>query len=90
MTPEEEIILKRFETRNRQLILLYQDTRQENELLRKQVDTLNQELELIKKNYANLKIARMINISDQDMKDAKGRLSKLIREIDKCIALLKI
>ncbi len=90
MTPEEEIILKRFETRTRQLILLYQDTRQENELLRKQVDTLNQELELIKKNYANLKIARMINISDQDMKDAKGRLSKLIREIDKCIALLKI
>ncbi|MDM8145954.1 DUF5320 domain-containing protein [Bacteroides eggerthii] len=90
MTPEEEIILKRFETRTRQLILLYQDTRQENELLRKQVDTLNQELELIKKNYANLKIARMIDISDQDMKDAKGRLSKLIREIDKCIALLKI
>ena len=90
MTPEEEIILKRFETRTRQLILLYQDTRQENELLRKQVDTLNQEQELIKKNYANLKIARMIDISDQDMKDAKGRLSKLIREIDKCIALLKI
>ena len=90
MTPEEEIILKRFDTRTRQLILLYQDTRQENELLRKQVDTLNQELELIKKNYANLKIARMIDISDQDMKDAKGRLSKLIREIDKCIALLKI
>lgn len=90
MTPKEEIILKRFETRTRQLILLYQDTRQENELLRKQVDTLNQELELIKKNYANLKIARMIDISDQDMKDAKGRLSKLIREIDKCIALLKI
>lgn len=90
MTPEEEIILKRFETRTRQLILLYQNTRQENELLRKQVDTLNQELELIKKNYANLKIARMIDISDQDMKDAKGRLSKLIREIDKCIALLKI
>lgn len=90
MTPEEEIILKRFETRTRQLILLYQDTRQENELLREQVDTLNQELELIKKNYANLKIARMIDISDQDMKDAKGRLSKLIREIDKCIALLKI
>ena len=90
MTPEEEIILKRFETRTRQLILLYQDTRQENELLRKQVDTLNQELELIKKNYANLKISRMIDISDQDMKDAKGRLSKLIREIDKCIALLKI
>lgn len=90
MTPEEEIILKRFETRTRQLILQYQDMRQENELLRQQVDNMKQELESIKKNYANLKMARMIDINDQDMKDAKGRLSKLIREVDKCIALLKI
>lgn len=90
MTPEEEIILKRFETRTRQLILQYQDLRQENELLRQQVDNMKQELESVKKNYANLKMARMIDINDQDMKDAKGRLSKLIREVDKCIALLKI
>lgn len=90
MTPEEEIILKRFETRVRQLILQYQDVKQENELLRQQVNTLKQDLENRQKDYANLKMARMIDISDQDMKDAKGRLSKLIREIDKCIALLKI
>lgn len=90
MTPEEEIILKRFETRTRQLILQYQDMRQENELLRQQVDNMKQELESVKKNYANLKMARMIDINDQDMKDAKGRLSRLIREVDKCIALLKI
>lgn len=90
MTPEEEIVLKRFETRTRQLILHYQDLRQENKLLRQQVDEMKQELELMKKNYANLKMARMIDINDQDMKDAKGRLSKLIREVDKCIALLKI
>lgn len=90
MTPEEETILKRFETRTRQLILQYQELKQENELLRQRVDTLNRELENTKRNYSNLKVARMIDISDQDMKDAKGRLSKLIREIDKCIALLKI
>lgn len=90
MTPEEEIILKRFETRVRQLILQYQDVKQENELLRQQVNTLKQDLENSQKDYANLKMARMIDISDQEMKDAKGRLSKLIREIDKCIALLKI
>lgn len=90
MTPEEEIILKRFETRVRQLILQYQDVKQENELLRQQVNALKQDLENSQKDYANLKMARMIDISDQEMKDAKGRLSKLIREIDKCIALLKI
>lgn len=90
MTPEEETILKRFETRTRQLILQYQELKQENELLRQRVDTLNRELENTKRDYSNLKVARMIDISDQDIKDAKGRLSKLIREIDKCIALLKI
>lgn len=90
MTPEEETILKRFETRTRQLILQYQELKQENELLRQRMDTLNRELENTKRDYSNLKVARMIDISDQDMKDAKGRLSKLIREIDKCIALLKI
>lgn len=90
MTSEEETILKRFETRTRQLILQYQELKQENELLRQRVDTLNRELENTKRDYSNLKVARMIDISDQDMKDAKGRLSKLIREIDKCIALLKI
>lgn len=90
MTPEEENILKRFETRTRQLIFQYQEMKNENKLLHEKVTSLNNELERIKKDYANLKIAKMIDISDHDMKDAKGRLSKLIREIDKCIALLKI
>lgn len=90
MTPEEENILKRFETRTRQLIFQYQEIKSENELLHEKVTSLSQELERMKRDYANLKIAKMIDISDQDMKDAKGRLSRLIREIDKCIALLKI
>lgn len=90
MTPEEENILKRFETRTRQLIFQYQEIKNENELLHEKVTSLNNELERIKKDYANLKMAKMIDISDHDMKDAKGRLSRLIREIDKCIALLKI
>lgn len=89
MTLEEEIILKRFETRTRQLILQYQDLKKENEMLRSTVDCQNKELEKIKKEYADLKMARMIDISDLEMKDAKARLNKLIREIDNCMALLK-
>ena len=50
MTPEEEIILKRFETRTRQLILQYQDLKKENEMLRSTVDCQNKELEKYKKN----------------------------------------
>ena len=32
----------------------------------------------------------MIDISSEDMKNAKSRLSKLVREVDKCIALLNV
>ena len=39
--------------------------------------------------YTNLKMARTISIHDNDIKDTKQRLSKLVREVDRCIALLK-
>lgn len=38
--------------------------------------------------YTNLKMARMISINDNELRDTKQRLSKLVREVDKCIALL--
>ncbi|MBQ1973160.1 MAG: hypothetical protein II222_02250 [Paraprevotella sp.] len=50
--------------------------------LRSEIGTLNA-------NYANLKLAKMIEIGDQEIKDAKSRFSKLVRDVDKCIALLK-
>jgi hypothetical protein len=43
------------------------------------------ELEVV---YANLKIAKTISLTDSEVKDTKQRLSKLVREVDKCIALL--
>ena len=38
--------------------------------------------------YANLKSARIISINDNELKDTRQRLMKLVREVDKCIALL--
>lgn len=38
--------------------------------------------------YTNLKMARTISIHDKDISDTKQRLSRLVREVDKCIALL--
>jgi translation elongation factor EF-Tu-like GTPase len=43
------------------------------------------ELEL---NYTNLKTATTISLNGSDVKETKLRLSKLVREVDKCIALL--
>lgn len=38
--------------------------------------------------YANLKIAKTLLAENEDSHDAKVRVNKIVREIDKCIALL--
>ena len=38
--------------------------------------------------YTDLKTARTISLYDKDIKETKQRLSSLVREIDRCIALL--
>ncbi len=38
--------------------------------------------------YTDLKMVRTISIRDKDINDTKQRLSRLVREVDKCIALL--
>ncbi len=84
-----------FQTRVRQMILQFQQLKKENEELYSMVDKSEQTIkelreELKKKNseYDSLKMARMIGISDGDIETTKNRLSKLIRDVNKCIAVL--
>lgn len=97
MTKEEEILLRKFETRVRQMILQYKELEAENRELYELVDHKERELEqakaeteTVRRDYANLKLAKMIEIGDNDLKNAKTRLSKLVRDVDKCIALLNV
>lgn len=97
MTKEEEETLRIFETRVRQMILQCRELRKENEGLRTVLDekervigALGAENDKLRMNYANLKLAKMIEISDDDMRNARLRLSKLVRDVDKCIALLNV
>ena len=87
--------LNTFSTRVRQMIIQYQELKNENADLYTMVDErdvkikqLEEQLELAKKSYESLKLARMIEVSDADMESAKRRLSKLIRDVNKCLTLL--
>lgn len=87
--------LNMFSTRVRQMIIQFQKLKEENADLYTMVDErdlkiqqLETQLELAHKNYDSLKMARMIEVSDTDMESAKKRLSKLIRDVNKCITLL--
>ena len=90
-----EKTLTLFATRVRQLILQYDDKKKEiialEEKLKKrenQIKELEAKLNQLHNDYTSLKMAKMIEISDGDMEDAQKRLSKLIRDVNKCITLL--
>lgn len=96
MTKEESQLIKLLETRIRQLILQDQELRKQNAQLWQQVtdddaliSSLREENKQLAEQYANLKTARMLQLSDDDTRNAKLRISRMMREVDKCIALLK-
>ena len=96
MTAEEEKTIRLLETRTRQLILKFMQLKEENEELLNELVKKDTELQEVKKqnqvleaNYSNLKMAKMLEIGDTDLAAAKLRISRLVRDVDKCIALLK-
>ena len=96
MTADEEKTIKTLETRVRQLILKYQQLQEDNEGLVAELSAKDHELQETKQKsthleneYANLKMAKMLEIGDTDLAAAKQRINQLVRDVDKCIALLK-
>jgi chromosome segregation ATPase len=95
MTDEEKRQLKIFDGKIRQLISNYQVMKKEIGDLYIEVDRKYEEIARLKaelrqsqSDYSNLKLAKMIEISDSELKGAKQRISKLVREVNKCIGLL--
>jgi predicted nucleic acid-binding Zn-ribbon protein len=95
MTEEDKKVISVFEGKLRHFMFLYEKLEQENaglkqQLLKKEEDInqLKQNLQESEARYADLKTARTISLYDKDIKETKQRLSGLVREIDKCIALL--
>ncbi|MBR5688128.1 MAG: hypothetical protein IKX36_09235 [Prevotella sp.] len=93
--PAEDKRVILFTTRVRQMILHYNEVRQENKKLQDTIrqkeqiiDELNAKLRQTEYDYNSLKMAKMIEITDGDMDKAKVRLSRLIRDVNKCITLL--
>jgi predicted nucleic acid-binding Zn-ribbon protein len=94
MNPNEQTLVT-FETRVRQMILRFQELKKENNDLRASIAKNEEAIKQLKdqvaqadQNYNALKMARMIEVSDGDLEKAKQRLSKLIRDVDKCIGIM--
>lgn len=95
MTEEERKLLGSFEGKMQHLMYLYRNLKKENQRLvqllaekEKEILKVQDECLVLKDNYTNLKQARIISANDNELKDTRQRLSRLVREVDKCIALL--
>ena len=90
----EKTIVK-FQTKVRALILQFQNLKKENEelyaMLEKNeadVRQLRQQLLDKQQEFDAFKAAKLLEVSDGDIQSARERLAKLIRDVNKCIAVL--
>ena len=95
MTEEDKRLINTFEGKLRHLMFLYDELKKENVSLRQLLSQKEAELarlensrKELEEQYTNLKMARIISINDSELRDTKQRLARLVREVDKCIALL--
>jgi predicted nuclease with TOPRIM domain len=90
-----EQIIATFQTRIRDLIQRFKELKKENQGLYEMVEKNEQDIKDLQAkltqadhDYQSLKMAKMIEITDGDLENAKARVAKMIRDVNKCIALL--
>lgn len=90
-------LVSSLETRTRQLMLQYDRTKlllaETQKKLAEQEEycmLLEEEKQELEEKYARLKMARLIDMADDDeLKSTRKRINKMIASVDKCLATLK-
>lgn len=95
MTAEDRQAMKQFEAKVRQVIAQFRVLKQENADLYTELESKEEDIKRLKaeltqsqNDYNNLKLAKMIEISDSDIKESKMKITRLVREVNKCISIL--
>jgi chromosome segregation ATPase len=95
MEIEQKDIVVTLKDKVKKLLSLYNNLKAENTELKKQTEEYKTqiknkeaELDFVKNKYNKLKLAKSLLASTGDSHDAKIKINRIVREIDKCIALL--
>lgn len=95
MDQEPNEVLHNLKEQVTELISLYQKSKQEKESLiheklelMEKVEILKREREEFSHQYNTLKLAKTFAANSGDSQEAKVKINRIVREIDKCIALL--
>ena len=95
MDKSREILLNDLTKKIELLISKYEQVRAERNDLslrltecKEQLETSNNKIKYLEQKIDNLQLIEAFKASAEDVKEAKQNIGKLVREIDKCIALL--
>lgn len=95
MTERETVLLKGFKAKLDKLINLHSRMKEEKQLLTEenarlteQIRTLAVRNEELNRKIEELKFAKSLLGAEDDPHEAKLKINRIVREIDKCIALL--
>ncbi len=92
---ENETIVNSLEEKIKKIITHYDQIKNENKKLltenyelAKTIKIKDNELKDLQIKHEQLKLAKLISTNGGDVHDAKLKVNRIVREIDKCIALL--
>jgi hypothetical protein len=92
---ENETVLNSLEEKIKKIILLHEDLKNENQKLLAENHDLSEtikhkdiEINALRTKNEHLKLAKLLTTKSEDAHDAKLKVNRIVREIDKCIALL--
>lgn len=95
MTERETLLLREFKERLDQMIGLHQKMKAGHQLLKEENKRLDEQINLltisnldVTKKLEDLKFAKSLAGANEDSHEAKIKINRLVREIDKCISLL--
>ena len=91
----EEDVISLLEEKIKQVIRVAENLIINNKQLKQQVDELSglllvksREMEVLESKFQSLKLTKTLMSSSEDIKDVRLQVNQMVREIDKCIALL--
>ena len=92
--PNTELVVE-LSNRVDRLVELYQNAKRENAMLKNEVAQLTSQLKEavnskaeVEEQLGHAKMAKVLESGPEDVQHTKTRINQIVREIDKCIALL--
>ena len=85
---KREQLMEELSVKVRMLSQHYAETLEQLKQVSQANDLLREENKLLRQDIDSIKSAKVISLSQDNVKNARQEINQLIRQVDKCIALL--